>query len=150
MSGEQSTHSPRIELYVRSLAPTDIRDQQEAVLERLEGLDTNDMITGFEVVVCGETVCPSSVTAQTEIGQRLLARHRAAKQWAEENDRELVGFEKHGTNTTIAGTTVTGVSFPRMLLFEFRDSSLSFVAPSTAGSETTSVCERLDAYEEQQ
>lgn len=147
MAGEQTTHLPRIELYVRSLAPTDIRDQQEAVLERLEQLDTNDTITEFEVVVCGETVCPSSVTAGTEIGQRLLARHRAAKQWAEEHDRELVGFEQHGTNSTIAGTTVTGVSFPRMLLFEFRDTSLSFVAPSKDGSGTTSVSERLGSYD---
>lgn len=147
MSGDAVDGPPRIELYVRSLAPTDIRDQQEAVLERLERLDTNDTIAEFEVVVCGETVCPSSVTADTEIGQRLLARHRAARQWAEDHDQELVGFEQHGTNTTIAGTTVTGVSFPRMLLFEFRANSLSFVAPSQSDSETTSVAERLSSYE---
>ena len=117
MAGDQAIDDPpRVELYVRSLAPTDIRDRQEQVLERLTHLDSDDTITDFEVVVCGETVCPSSITAETDIGQRLLARHRTAKQWAEDRDRTLIGFDHHETNTTIAGTTITGVSFPRMLL----------------------------------
>lgn len=77
---------PRVEAYVRSLAPTEIRDKQELVLERLTHLDADDTIANFEVVICGETVCPSSVTAETDIGQRLLARHRTAKQWAEDRD----------------------------------------------------------------
>jgi hypothetical protein len=148
MTGDQATDElPRVELYVRSLAPTDIRDKQEQVLKRLKRLDADDSIANFEVVVCGETVCPSSVTAETEIGQRLLARHRTAKQWGEDHDRVLIGFDHHETNTTIAGMTVTGVSFPRMLLLEFRAGSLSFVAPSRSGSETTSVPDRLDSYE---
>jgi len=148
MTENQATDDPpRVELYVRSLAPTDIRDKQEQVLERLKRLDADDSIANFEVVVCGETVCPSSVTAETEIGQRLLARHRTAKQWAGDTERELIGFDQHETNTTIAGTTVTGVSFPRMLLFEFRAGSLSFVAPSRNGTDTTSVPDRLDSYD---
>ena len=148
MAGDQAIDDPpRVELYVRSLAPTDIRDRQEQVLERLTHLDSDDTITDFEVVVCGETVCPSSITAETDIGQRLLARHRTAKQWAEDRDRTLIGFDHHETNTTIAGTTVTGVSFPRMLLLEFRVGSLSFAAPSRDGSETTSVLDRLASYD---
>ncbi|WP_336325567.1 HTH domain-containing protein [Halovenus sp. HT40] len=148
MTGDPATNDPpRVELYVRSLAPTDIRDKQEQVLERLTHLDADDTIANFEVVVCGETVCPSSVTAETKIGQRLLARHRMAKQWAENRNRDLVGFEQHGTDTTIAGTIVAGVSFPRMLLIEFRADSPSFVAPSRNGSETTSISDRLDFYD---
>jgi uncharacterized protein (DUF2342 family) len=134
-------------MYVRSLAPTDIRETQEQVFERLQELDAAGTLTEFEVVVCGEVVCPSSITAETEIGQRLLTRHRSARQWADDRNRKLVGFERRAANSTLAGTPVSGVSFPRMLLFEFRGDSLSFVAPSRADTETTSVSDRLESYD---
>lgn len=137
---------PRLELYVRSLAPTDAREPQERVVERLQTLDERDRIAGFEVALCGECVCPSSVTAGTDAGKRLLDRYDAFETWADEHDRGLVGFEHKDTQSLLTDTTVTGIVFPRMTLAEYRDGQLTYVAPSSNGAEQTSVLDRLDSY----
>jgi len=139
---------PRLELFVRSLAPTVGREEQERVVRRLQNLDAEDRIEGFDLVICGDCVCPSSETARTEPGQRLLGRYEDFEDWATGRDRDLVGFERRDVESTLAGATgpVTGVIFPRMTLAEYRDGDLAFVAPSSNGVEQTSVVDRLDEY----
>jgi hypothetical protein len=139
--------SPRIELFCRSLAPSTGREQQDRIVQRLRTLDERDRIQGFEVVLCGECVCPRAVTAETAPGERLLDRYDAFKAWADERGRDLVGFEKRNTKSMLTGTTVTGIVFPRLTLAEYRDGELTFVAPSSDGSEQTTVADRLDDYE---
>lgn len=139
-------HDPRLELYVRSLAPTDAREPQERVVERLETLDERGAIAGFDVALCGDCVCPSSVTADTDAGKRLLDRYDAFETWAAERDRDLVGFEHKDTQSLLTDTTVTGIVFPRMTLAEYRGGQLTHVAPSSNGVERTSVLDRLDSY----
>lgn len=136
---------PRIELYLRSLAPAQGRRQQETVVERLRALDTDDRIRGFDVVLCGECVCPQSATAETDPGRRLLDSYERFADWADRTDRELVGFSRRDTTSLLTGTEVTGIVFPRVVLAEYRDGALSYVAPS-AGDEQTSVRERLETY----
>ena len=140
------TPSPRIELYVRSLSPTDIRETQEQVIEQLTSLKTDGHIEEFEVVVTGTCVCPSSITAETAVGQRLLDRYETVEDWATEHDRELVGFEHREAKSTFLETQLSGISFPRMLLVEVRDGAVHHVAPSKNGTETTSVQDRLETY----
>lgn len=137
---------PRIELYLRSLAPTDARDQQEQVFDSLRRLDAADQIKGFEVVLCGDCVCPSSPTAETEVGERLLRRYRSFEEWADDRDRDLTGFDQQNISSLLTGTTVTGIVFPRIALAEYRDGDLTYVAPSSNGVERTSVTDRLDEY----
>lgn len=137
---------PRIELFVRSLAPTDIRDRQERIVETLTALDGDGEIAGVEYTLCGECVCPSLQTAETDIAQLLLDRHAAFEDWAESRDRELVGFERRDTESLLTGTTVTGIVFPRITLAEYREGTLTFVAPSTDGTEHTTVEDRLGTY----
>jgi len=138
---------PRIELFLRSLAPATSREQQERIVERLRTLDEENVIRGFEVVVCGDCVCPRAATADTEPGERLLNSYEAFEAWAEDRDRELSGFERRDTRSILTGTTVTGIVFPRVVLAEYRDGDLAFVAPSADGTEETSVSDRLSAYE---
>lgn len=140
--------SPRIELFCRSLAPSTGRQEQERVVKRLRTLDETDRIRGFEVVLCGECVCPRAATAETDPGERLLDRYDAFQTWAEETGRELGGFEKRATKSMLTGTTVTGIVFPRLTLAEYREGELTFVAPSRDGSDGTSVADRLDTYKE--
>lgn len=137
---------PRVELYVRSLAPTDVRNQQERVVGTLQTLDAENRIKGMEVRLCGDCVCPSLHTAETDIGDRLLRRYDAFKHWAMANDRELIGFETRDNKSLLTGTTVTGIVFPRLTLAEFRDGDLTFVAPSKNGTEQTNVVDRLETY----
>jgi hypothetical protein len=137
---------PRVELFLRSLAPTAARPAQERLVSRLQSLDDEDKITGVDYTLCGECVCPSLHTAETDIAAFLLDRYERFEAWAEENGCELVGFEERDTESLLTGATVTGIVFPRMTLAEYRDGSLSFVAPSTDGVEQTTVADRLDTY----
>lgn len=143
---ERREKPPRLELYVRSLAPRDIRESQEEVFETLQSLEETGRISEFEVVVCGDCVCPSSPTAATAIGQQVLGCYESANEWATESDRELVGFEKRETKSMLRETTVEGISFPKLLLVEIRDGSVSFVAPSKSETEKTTVLDRLAMY----
>lgn len=141
-----SERRPRVELYLRSLAPTAGREEQERIVNRLQALDEQDRIDAVEVVLCGECVCPQSATADTDPGRQLIESYEQFRQWATERDRELVGFERRDTRSILTGTTVTGVVFPRVVLAEYRDGSLTHVAPSRNGSDETSVSDRLDVY----
>jgi hypothetical protein len=138
--------NPRVELYVRSLAPTDIRDRQESVIERLAELDESDRIKAFDVVLCGDCVCSSAATAKTDIGQQLLDRYERFEQWAQESDRTLAGFTEQATSSAMLETTVTGISFPRLALAEYRGGELAYVAPSRNGTEHTTVLDRIKQY----
>jgi hypothetical protein len=142
------TDRPRLELFVRSLAPTVGREEQERVVRRLRDLDEQARIEGFDLVVCGDCVCPAAETARTEAGQRLLGSYEAFEDWARARSRDLVGFEHREVESTLIGSPepVTGVVFPRMALAEYRDGSLAFVAPSANGVERTSVADRLERY----
>jgi hypothetical protein len=137
---------PRVELFLRSLAPARGREQQERIVERLHALDDEGLLRGFEVVLCGDCVCPRAATASTEPGRRLLDRYEAFDAWAERTGRELTGFEVRDTRSILTGTTTTGVVFPRVVLAEYRDGELAFVAPSR-DAEVTSVPDRLSTYE---
>jgi hypothetical protein len=140
-------HRPRLELFLRSLAPSTGREQQERIVERVRTLDDEDFVRDFEVVLCGECVCPRSVTAETEPGERLLNSYERFTEWADETDRELVGFEERDTKSILTGTRVTGIVFPRVVIAEYRSGELAFVAPSRDGGSETAVTDRLSAYE---
>jgi len=137
---------PRIEVFLRSLAPTESRERQERLVSRLRELDDDGRIEGVEYTLCGECVCPSLETAETDIAKLLLDRYQSFEEWAAENGRELVGFREKDTESLLTGTSVTGIVFPRVALAEYRNGEVTFVAPSTNGTDQTAVEDRLDAY----
>lgn len=140
------TEPPRLELYLRSLAPPTGRDQQDKVIRRLYDLDDDGRIKGFDVRLCGDCVCPRAETARTDPGRRLLRRYERFEEWADEAGYDLAGFEHREVESVLTGTTVTGIAFPRMVLAEYRNGSLTFVAPAADDSETVAVRDRLDEY----
>ena len=140
------TEPPRLELYLRSLAPATGRDQQDRVVRRLHDLDGDGRIKGFDVRLCGDCVCPRAETARTDPGRRLLRRYERFAEWAEEAGYDLTGFERREVDSVLTGTTVTGIAFPRMVLAEYRNGSLTFVAPAADDSKTVTVQDRLDEY----
>ena len=121
--GRTVTEPPRLELYLRSLAPATGRDQQDRVVRRLHDLDGDGRIKGFDV----------------------LRRYERFAEWAEEAGYDLTGFERREVDSVLTGTTVTGIAFPRIVLAEYRGGSLTFVAPAADGSETVTVQDRLDS-----
>jgi hypothetical protein len=77
----------------------------------------------------------------------LLNSYERFTEWADETDRELVGFEERDTKSILTGTRVTGIVFPRVVIAEYRRGELTFVAPSRDDGSETTVADRLSAYE---
>jgi hypothetical protein len=139
---DDGTH---VELYVRSLSPTDARDSQESILQRLQRTDAVDSI---EIVVTGDRICPETVAASTEIGSVLLEKFERFEQWAASTDRTLApAFRRETGRSLLTGESVSGACFPDRALAEYRNGTLSFVAPSLEGrgenERTWSVPERV-------
>jgi hypothetical protein len=138
----EGTH---VELYVRSLSPTDTRGSQESTLRRLQRTDAVDSI---EVIVTGDRICPETVAASTEIGAALLEKFEQFERWASETDRTLEpAFRRETGRSLLTGESVSGACFPDRALAEYRNGTLSFVAPCLEGSggneRTRSVSERV-------
>lgn len=132
----------RVEVFVRSLAPTSGRTRQRGVFERLQDLVATERLEGVDCHVSGGRLSPDSLAAETEPGAFLLGRYRAFEQWARVRDRHLVGFEERPAVGEESGEA-TRIRFPRLVLAEFDGDSLAFVAPSSDGREQTTVEERL-------
>jgi len=137
------TARPRVELYLRSLAPETARDEQDRVVERLRRLDERDCVRSVDINVTGTGVCESTAAAETDPGRFLLDRIDRFESWADAQDRTLCGFRRQCVDSSLVGDTVTGITFPRIALAEFVDGDLQFVAPSK-GSAVTTVPDRLD------
>jgi hypothetical protein len=139
----------RLELFVRSLAPDTARAQQEAIIERLQRLSEVELVDTTDIYVTGDCVCPSTVAAETQAGRFLLNRYAAFRSWAEQTDAELVGFREKCVDSSMAGGTVTGIRFPRLLIAVFADDTLQFVAPSTSNGIETTVIDLQKSLERQ-
>lgn len=60
---------PRVELYLRSLAPETARAEQDRIVERLRRLEEEGRVRALDVHVCGRCLCSSTAAAETDPGQ---------------------------------------------------------------------------------
>lgn len=142
------TEKPRIELYVRSLLPDGAHGRQEAVIERLERLESEDEIEGFSVIVWGKQIARESAGAHTEEGEYILNRVAEFKQWALSNNVSLESFyQKQVVENETTDESYTAMVLPIMGLAEYRDGELNHVAPCTKGDEVHTITNRLDRIE---
>lgn len=136
----------RVELYVRSLAPTTGRERQETVIRRLRDLVEAGAVDGFELVVTGQCICPDSAAAETDIGRFLLERLRTFEEWAEEEGAALDPCYRRRDETPVyTGERYTGISVPNLAMAEFSDGDLSFLTPCRVDGRRVTVEERLEA-----
>lgn len=138
----------RVELYVRSLLPRGAHERQERVIERLERLEAANVVASFEVEVWGTRVGPSTAAARTGAGRAARERLETFVEWAQANDRSLRPcFETHAVASAFTETAYTAIEFPLLTLVEYEDDDIRHVAPSTDGTTTYSVSDRLQAFE---
>jgi hypothetical protein len=138
----------RVELFVRSLAPSGSRSGEEVVVERLQRLEADGVVDDLTVHVTGKQVCPGTATADTEPGRFLLGRLAAFERWADRTGRSLKPFFEHVEGAeTIDGTDCSGIRFPAIALATYRGDELVAVAPVSDGAAVESVSDRLDALE---
>ena len=134
-----------MELYVRSLAPRAAHDQQEALVERLETLDSREHIADYTVHVWGSRLDPSSAVARTGDGQFVRERVQTFRNWAAENGLSTGSFfEEEPVESSITGEEYTVLTLPTAALAEYVDGELEFVAPCTNGETVYTISDRLE------
>ena len=136
----------RVELCVESLHPTGVVSRLEASIDRLRELEAAGHVDEFDLVVWGDRVGIRSGVAGTDAAERVRERVNACMEWAEEHGRSLRPvFDVCETDNAFTGESHTAIDLPSMLLVEYEDETVSHVAPSSDGTSTRSVTDRLQA-----
>lgn len=136
-----------LELYVRSLSPRGCRGCQAAVLDRLERLEADGVIDGYDVYVWGDGLCPASVAAETSRGERIVERIERFERWAREAGTSLDALRRTEVRSSFTDAVHTRIEFPALLLAEFDGERLRQVTPHTDAGTTRTVDDRLSALE---
>ncbi|GCF14507.1 hypothetical protein Harman_24420 [Haloarcula mannanilytica] len=140
-----TTPTPHLELYVRSMLPDGAHERQEAVITQLETLDENDHIDGFNVIVWGKQIAPQSAAARTEEGKYILNRVAEFKQWALTNNVSLESFYQDTTvDSEAAASAYDAMALPVMGLAEYDGNELAHVAPCTKDDVVHTIMDRLE------
>lgn len=138
-----------VDLYVRSLEPSEAPSPQGAVTSRLEWLADTGVIKEFSVQLWGAR-SSGIPDAHTTDGQAISELLQEFESWADGADYSLEPFFEHDgraeafTVEVDAGRTVT---LPPTALAEYHGDELSFVAPCADGETVHAVGDRLDALE---
>ena len=133
-----------LELFVRSLSPRGDQSGQAVALRRLEALEGNGTIDGYEVQVCGRELPTRPSDAVTEFGVYLLNRIGVFQEWAARNGRSFGSlFEPEEVSSAITGERYTRLVMPMLVLAEYDDRALRFVSPCEGSDRTWSVPDRL-------
>lgn len=117
---------PSLELYVRSLGPSDAFERQERVLSHLDALATTGAIADYEVIVWGGGLVTDSRGARTAEGRRFLHRVLLLQHWYRINDGDLGRFLSLDDRD---GGVSQSVSFEPLGLVEYAGSRIRFASP---------------------
>lgn len=139
------TYHPRVELYVRSLSPTGVSQQQDHVIGQLQALENDGRIADLSIYVWGDRLAPDTAHL-TEHGEFLLDRLTAFERWERESDASLDAFGWRDSSTTVAtDRTIDVISLPLLGLAEFVDGELRHVAPCVRDGSVRRVRDRVAA-----
>ncbi|WP_262180411.1 HTH domain-containing protein [Haloarcula laminariae] len=145
MNGERQLVADRAELYVRSLLPEGYSKQQGATLEAVSDLVEDGVIGERRVQVCGHQIPVSIAATRTAVGERLVTRLAAFREWARHNDCSLApAMEVREVDGSLTGDSYRALRLPSVLLAEYRDGELSCVTPHHDGDTFCCVEDRLD------
>jgi len=148
MHGERQPAADRAELYLRSLLPEGYCQQQASTLDRLAGLVERGVVGERHVQVCGRQVPASPTEARTAVGEQIVGRLSAFREWAAINDCSLApAMELREVDDSISGAHYRALRLPAVLLAEFRDGELRCVTPHRDGEALRTVGDRLGELE---
>lgn len=134
----------RVELCVESFHPSGAVSRLEESVERLRELEAAGRIDEFDLVVWGDRLGTATRVAGTDAAERVRERIRACTEWAEANGRTFrPNFDVRRTDNEFTGESYTAIDLPSMLLVEYEGNAVSHVAPSSDGTSTRSVTDRL-------
>lgn len=143
-----SDSTPTVELYVRTLAPRAARDRLERVVARLEALESADTVGKFSVRVTGKAIPATPAETVTDYGAFLCNRVAVFKEWARRGGHSIdARFERRSVHSQFTGEDYDAIVWPDLVLAEYVDGDLRFVAPCEADDETVTIEDRLQALE---
>lgn len=103
------------ELYIRSLAPQGLQSTQDAVIRRLDELESGGTLDDYSVVIWGDRLPPESSSGQTTLGQRLHDTVEQFRQWATATGLSLGSFFPTETvRSEITDEEYTCIRFPML------------------------------------
>lgn len=145
-TGDSAVHTA--ELCVESLHPTGAQPQLETVIGRLRRLVRAGSLDGFDVTVWGDRIGVSTAAASTGAGESIRSAVEACQEWATEHGRTFRPcFDVRSTRDAITGEEYTVIDLPSMVLVEYVDGAIGHAVPSTDGTVTETVSDRLSALE---
>lgn len=144
----EDSDRPRVELFVRTLAPTGAMGRQEAVVERLLALERRGGIAAVELTVWGSAVTLDSSCASVGSGVAVARRVRRFRRWARDRDVSLEpALATRTVDSSITGESYERVSLPRLCLAVYEGADLLAVYPHRRGDETRSLGDGIAALE---
>lgn len=143
----ERTDVPALSLYVRSLAPSDHRTQQQEIVDRLKQLEIDGLIDSYSVDVWGDQI-PVSATEQTAVGRELRHLVETFHAWAADHDVSIDSFFPcELVRSQFTGETYTRIGLPAMALAEYVDDELRFVSPYRDGETVQTVSMHVESLE---
>lgn len=138
-----------LELYVRSLAPGGSHEYLDTVVARAVDLEDRGVIDGFTVDVWGSRVALEGPLATTDAANAVLERVERFRAWADRSGTSLESFfETREVASAFTEESYPTVTLPSVVLAEYEDDDLRFVAPCRDGGTVHSVDDRLTAIEQ--
>lgn len=136
------------DVFVRSLCPpVGAHAQQERVIERLQEHERDGTVSDVSVHVWGEAICPSSCVARSAVGNDLLEKVQAIRDWSSAHGTDTV-FEVREVHSSITGETYLKLSPPRICLLVSSEADAELVFPHETDETNVCVSSFLDALEQ--
>lgn len=141
------TDTPTLTLYVRSLAPSDHRKQQQKIVQRLNQLETDGLVDSYTVEVWGDQL-PVSAAEQTAVGRELRHLVDTFHTWAADHDVSIESFfPREPVRSELTGETYTRIGLPTMALAEYVDDELQCFSPYSDGETVRTVSMHIESLE---
>lgn len=134
-----------MELFLRSLAPPAARDSQEAIVDRLNGLDDRDRIREFDLTIWGDRIC-LDVTPRTPTERSIRDKIDRFRQWERRYDVSLEPAFEEREVEPLVGDPYTVFRTPVIALAVYAGTNVWGVFPCDVGGEVVTVDECLDAF----
>lgn len=151
MNNETNASTPnseyRVELFVRSLAPTGAHERQRAIIDRLVQLAEENRIGTISSTVWGDRICPETASKLTT-GRSLLDDFDRLRTWAHQHDASLEPFFDERVEGSMFEDTHTVVIPPVLCLAVSKGDGLWGVFPCTNGDEIYTVMDGLDMLDD--
>jgi hypothetical protein len=144
----RAADSHRIEIYLRSLAPTGTHGAFHEILDRIDGLAAAGTVDDLTVAIWGRRICQDEVFTETNAGRQLMDTITQFEAWGSEYDADPAPFfEQREVCSSITDAEFSVVVPPELCLAVRVDSVLTGVFPTEIDDEPYSVRDFLDAAE---